>query len=54
MRISNLIFSTANFNLHFRTNERVSTFRQRKLGKEYEHAKASVQLQIEETGRKGM
>jgi hypothetical protein len=32
----------------------VSTFRQRKLGKEFDDAKASVQLQMEVDGRKGM
>jgi hypothetical protein len=51
---SNVTYITANFNLHFRTNGKVSTFRQRKLGKEFDDTKASVQLQMEEDGRKGM
>jgi len=44
----------ANINLHFRTNGKVSTFRQRELGKEFDDAMASAQLQMEEAGRKGM
>lgn len=49
-----LTYIMANFNLHFRRNGKVSTFRQRKLGKEFDDAKASAQLQMEEAGRKGM
>jgi hypothetical protein len=51
---SSLTYSPANFNLHFRTNGKVSTFRQRKIGKEFDEAKASAQLQMEEAGKKGM
>jgi len=54
LETSCLTYITVNFNLHFRTKGKLSTFRQRKLGKEFDDAKASALLQMEEAGRKGM